>query len=152
MVFNEYEVYLENQLPVLVKLKEYDLSKRKLENPKDMKEFFCDELKLNKLAEERLYMLATNQRNKPIGLFMISKGTNNCSVFSPREILIRLSLVGATNFFIIHNHPSEDVSLSKDDLATYKRLKEVGKITNFNLLDFIIIGGNDFYSALENKL
>lgn len=151
MILSEFEVYLENQIPVLVKLKDYDLKDRIIEEPKDIKDFFCEELNLNRFAEERLYLLATNQRNKPIGLFLITKGTGNCSIFSPREMLIRLALVGATNFFIVHNHPSGDVTLSKDDEKTYNRMREVGKLTNFNLIDFIIIGGNDYYSMLESK-
>ena len=39
---------------------------------------------------------------------------------------------------------------SSEDLDVTKRLKQAGNILGINVLDHLIIGGDGFYSMLEN--
>lgn len=111
---------------------------------KVMKEVF----KLDKKAEEYVYMIALNTTLKPIGFFEVSHGAVNQSIMSPSEIFIRALLVGASNIILVHNHPSGDTTPSQSDIRTTKRMKDCANLMNISLLDHIIIG-DDIYSFLR---
>lgn len=111
--------------------------------------FAREVLKLHELAEEEFWMLAINSKCKVIGIFMISHGTVNATIASPREILMRALLVGATNMIVLHNHPSGSTEPSKDDVYTTKRIQEACNLIGIKLVDHIIVG-NDFYSFKGN--
>ena len=100
------------------------------------------------LTEEYVWLLALDTKCKLIGLFDISHGTVNASLVTPREIFVKLCLCGATNFVIVHNHPTGDSTPSEQDIKITQQLKEVGEIMNIELLDHIIIG-YDYYSFQE---
>lgn len=112
---------------------------------KVMKEVF----KLDKKAEEYVYMIALNTKLKPIGFFEISHGTVNASLCNPREIFIRALLVGASSIVMVHNHPSGDCTPSSTDIKCHKRIKSCSDILNVQLLDNVIIGDR-YYSFKEN--
>lgn len=105
-------------------------------------------LGLLEAAEEYVYTLALDNKNKATGLFEISHGTVNSSVISPREIYIRALLLGASSIILFHNHPSGDVTPSKDDILVTKRVKAAGELLGVELLDHIIIG-DTYYSFKE---
>lgn len=106
------------------------------------------------LAEERVWMLATNNKNKLIGIFEIAHGTINNCILQPREIFVRACICGAAHIFIVHNHPSGDPEPSEEDNRMTQRIAEVGKLIGIPLLDHIIIGNHQYYSYFEmnNKL
>lgn len=99
-------------------------------------------------SEEHLWMVAMKAKNRVVGVFEISHGTISESCFSPREIFIRLCLCGATNFIVVHNHPSGDTTPSETDIDATKRIKYAGDIMGIPLLDHIIIG-NDYRSVMD---
>lgn len=120
-------------------------------SPREIYSFMCQTFELDKKAEEYLYMIAFNTKQKVLGVFEISHGTVNQSLVSPREIYIRALLCGATGIALIHNHPSGVTSPSKEDMQVYKRIKEAGEIIGVPLLDNIIIGDDQYISFLENN-
>lgn len=100
-------------------------------------------------SEEHLYMICFNVRMKPLGIFKISQGTVNSSLCSPREIFLKSLLSNATAITIIHNHPSQDVTPSQEDIIVYEKLKDAGNFIGIHFLDSIIVG-NGYYSFYEN--
>jgi DNA repair protein RadC len=83
---------------------------------------------------------------------IISKGTVNYSVITPREIFAEALLSNAVAVILIHNHPSGDSSPSKDDIHFTSRVRESGELINVQLLDHIIIGNNNYTSFAEKGL
>lgn len=73
------------------------------------------------------------------------------SQLGSREVFVRLCLLGASSFVVVHNHPSGDPSPSIDDNATTKRLKSAADIMGIPLVDHIIIGDSAFYSYAEHN-
>lgn len=53
---------------------------------------------------------------------------------------IQLSNSRAGAFIVVHNHPSGELTISKEDISTTKRLFEAGRLIGIELLDHIIIG------------
>lgn len=141
----------ENKHNVLVKENSCNYPVNVLNNPQAAAEMLNDVFRLNKQAEEHLYMIALNTKGKPLGVFEISHGTVNSALCTPREIFIRSLLCGASGIILAHNHPSGDVTPSKEDIATHKRIKETGQLVGIELLDSIIVG-DGYYSFKMNGI
>ena len=76
----------------------YASEKGQMNTPAQIVHLCNDVLQANRLAEEHLWLLAFNTKNKLLGLFEISHGTVNGSLITPREIFVRLFLCGAVRF------------------------------------------------------
>lgn len=141
-----------DNLNILVKEKSCNCTDvETLNNPSLIAEMFNVVFRLNKQAEEYLYMLALNTKGKPLGVFEVSHGTIDTTICNPREIFIKALLCGASGIVIAHNHPSGDTTPSKEDIESYNRLKEAGKLIGINVLDSIIVG-DSYYSFVENGI
>lgn len=105
----KYKVLLdEENKNILVKesAQLYASEKGQMNTPAQIVHLCNDVLQANRLAEEHLWLLAFNTKNKLLGLFEVSHGTVNGSLITPREIFVRLFLCGAVRFVLVHNHPS----------------------------------------------
>ena len=141
----------EDQHNILVKENSCNYPVSSLSNPQSVMEMLNAVFRFNKQAEEYVYMIALNTKCKPLGVFEISHGTINQSICNPREIFIKALLCGATGIILAHNHPSGDTTPSKDDLKTYQRVKEAGKIIGVELFDNLVIG-NGYFSFMESGM
>jgi DNA repair protein RadC len=50
---------------------------------------------------------------------------------------------------VAHNHPSGELTPSKEDIEITKQLKSAGEIVGIRLLDHIIFNDRGYYSLLE---
>lgn len=83
---------------------------------------------------------------------VISVGTVNKSLMDPREIFTLALLNESVQLILLHNHPSGDVTPSRDDILATKREKQCGELLAVRLVDHIIIGGNGYFSLKEHGL
>lgn len=150
MIISQYELRLKDQQPYLVK-ENTVRGEGSLQNPQKIYEFMCQNYHLSEMAEEHSYMIAQNANCVPVGIFFMSKGTATNTLLNPREIYIRLLLSGATGFVLVHNHPSGNVTPSRDDMLCTERIKKVGDMIGIQLLDHIIVG-NGFCSFQEKGI
>ena len=152
MRINFYDTRIEEDNSImLVKEKGVNYGMESLDNAKCIVNMLNTVIELNKKAEEHIYLIGVNSKNKVVGVFLISKGTVNQCIVSPREIFIRLLLVGAVHFMVCHNHPSKDCTPSGYDIVFTRRLKEAGLLLNVPLADHIIIGGDWYYSFKDQE-
>lgn len=122
----------------------------KISGPQDITDLMNRAFRLNQQAEEYLYLLCMNNKNKLIGVFELSHGSVNYTIMSTRSIFIRAVLCAAVKISLVHNHPGGDVNPSAEDIRITKRVREAGELLEITLVDHIIIG-NGYYSFLENK-
>ena len=101
------------------------------------------------LETEQVRLLILNGRNALINDIIISNGSFNASMASPREIYYNALKHKAVSIIILHNHPSGDPTPSKEDMALTKRLYETGKLVGIPLIDHIVIGDNRYISIKE---
>ena len=52
----------------------------------------------------------------------------------------------------MHNHPSNNVYPSKEDIRFTNSLLKISKLQGIPLLDHIIVGENTYYSFYENNM
>lgn len=140
----------ENQHNILVREKSFNYQADSLRTPEAITEMLNTVFGLNRQAEEYVYMIALNAKNKPLGVFEISHGSVCQSLCNPREIFIKALLCGATGIVLAHNHPSGNVVPSMEDMAVYERIKEAGQLIDIKLLDNIIVG-DGYFSFLEEE-
>ena len=68
-----------------------------------------------------------------------------------REIFIRLCLLGAAQFIVLHNHPSGDPTPSGADLSVTEKLISAGVLLEISLVDHIVLG-DSYYSMKEHGI
>ena len=101
--------------------------------------------------QEYFYCLYLDSQKYLIEKKLLFIGTLNFSPVHPREIFKNAYLLSAASIVLIHNHPSNIILPSKEDLNLTKKLIEIGKINGINVIDHIIIGNNNYYSFYENN-
>ncbi len=118
-----------------------------LTNPSSVANYYMQDMR--HLTQEKVLLIMMDSKSKILKDMIISSGTVNSSLLSPREIFIHALKYEAVNIIILHNHPSGDPTPSKEDIHTTKRLKEVGNLIGIKLMDHIIIGDNKYISLGE---
>ena len=83
---------------------------------------------------------------------LLSVGTVNASIVSPREIFKKALEHNAVFVVLVHNHPSGDPTPSSADVEVTKIVKKCGEMMEISLLDHIIIGDNKYISLKEYDL
>ena len=102
--------------------------------------------------KEYFVCLYLNARNQVIHKEVISIGSLSASIVHPREVFQVGVYHSAASIILAHNHPSGDVSPSKDDIDLTHRLREAGLIMGIEILDHIIIAAGDFVSLKETGI
>lgn len=114
------------------------------ENPQSVAEYYMEEMR--HLQQEHLYAMFLNTKNALIRDALISKGTVNASLASPREIFIEAMRCQAVGLILVHNHPSGDSTPSREDCLMTRKVCEAGNLVDIRLLDHVVIGDNNYCS------
>ena len=106
--------------------------------------------KLEGLESEEFWVLGLNQSLKPIGLKRISVGGLTQTVADVRIIFFELIKMKAVGFVLAHNHPSGNVTPSREDKRLTSLVSKAAETMNIKLIDHVIIGAGNFYSFSDN--
>ena len=98
---------------------------------------------------EHFYALALNTKNMLIRVIEVSVGSLNASIVHPRELFRRAVEVSAASVVVCHCHPSSDVTPSGADIQLTRRLMKAGDVFGIEVLDHVIIGGDEFSSLRD---
>ena len=115
-----------------------------------------DELRIEReKAEQDLKLRQENLKKlKAINFNIVSMGSINGSVAAIPNILKSGILSNAAGFLLLHNHPSGDVTPSKEDITATRRCVAAGKLMDIPCLDHVIVGGSnrDMFSFRESGM
>lgn len=123
---------------------------RRFQSPADIADFYME--RLRQQEQECVWCLMLDTKNSFLGETMISKGTVNASIFSPREIFVTALNYRAVTIALVHNHPSGDPTPSTEDLIATRQIIECGELLGIHILDHIIIGDRSYESLRERML
>ena len=118
--------------------------------PSTVASYFMEELRHEE--KEMILLLSLDNRLHLIEKYILSIGTVNSSLLSPREVFVRAMKCQASSVMLLHNHPSGDATPSRDDLLVTGRIKETGELVDIPLIDHIIIGDGCYTSLKEKNL
>jgi DNA repair protein RadC len=83
---------------------------------------------------------------------IITIGTLNQSLVHPREVFAPAIEKRCASIIVSHNHPSDNLTPSKEDIFITQRLKQSGKILGIEILDHIIFSKIGFISLQQEGI
>lgn len=125
---------------------------KKITTPEDIYQIMAPIYSQNDKADrekEQLYMIGLDTRNNIKTIDLISMGTVNETLVSPREVYRTALIKGCISIILVHNHPSQEPTPSQADIDVTKRLKEAGEVVSVNLLDHLIYTDTSFTSLKQ---
>lgn len=118
-----------------------------INKPETIANYFME--KLRHQRKECVILACLDGKGQILKEILLSSGSVNMSLISPREVFLEALRNDAVNVILIHNHPSGDPSPSEADIQSTKRVFDMGQLLDVLLLDHIIIGDNCYFSFRE---
>ena len=98
---------------------------------------------------EEAWVMLLNTSCKVLGVARLSVGNQEHTIIDPRTTLQLMIKTNAVNLIIFHNHPSQSLAFSPEDIKITKNMMETCKLLNMNCLDHIIVGEDGYSSYSE---
>lgn len=125
-------------------------SDENIDSPEKMVSVVGSEIK--ELANECVFLANLNTKNQIINMSVISQGLINQSLLHPREVFNKAILSNASGVILFHNHPTGDITPSKQDKDITEKIAFSGELLGIKLLDHIIVGaGNSEYFSFAQE-
>jgi DNA repair protein RadC len=121
-----------------------------LQTPEAVAKYYQEDMR--HMQQEQFYVMLFNTRQVLIRDILISQGTVNASLASPREIFIEALRYQAVSLILVHNHPSGDPEPSSEDISLTRRVCEAGQLVGIFLQDHVIVGEHTYVSMKERGL
>ena len=115
-----------------------------IDSPEEAVKQFDD---IKYLKQENVVMLTLDGARRLINRHEISKGTLTSSIVHPREVFSPAIEDRAASIIIAHNHPSGMLTISDQDKAVTKRIREAGDLLGIPLDDHIVVTKDGFISV-----
>lgn len=106
---------------------------------------------LQQETKEYFLTVHLDGKNRILAVEILSVGSLNQSIVSPRELYKTALLSSAAAVVLIHNHPTGDPTPSREDIEITKRLVAAGELLAIRVIDHIIIGDR-FLSFAEQGM
>lgn len=100
---------------------------------------------------EAMGIIAVSAQGDVLNASLVSVGSLDCSVVSPREIFKTAILSNAARIIMFHNHPSGNPMPSPEDREVTARIRQAGELMGIKLDDHIIYGDGLYYSFMEHN-
>ncbi len=104
------------------------------------------------LDQEHLRVILLNTKNEVLATHEVYKGSVNSAVVRVAEVLRPAIRENCPSMIIVHNHPSGDPTPSPEDILVTRQIRVSGEMMDIELLDHIIIGGQNCVSLKEKGL
>ncbi|KXK37156.1 MAG: DNA repair protein RadC [Saprospiraceae bacterium] len=109
--------------------------------------------KLADRPHEEFWVVFCSRSNKVIKMEFIGRGGTSSVVVDPKIILKSAIEHLASSIILGHNHPSGNLTPSREDIMITQKIKDAAELVDMKVLDHIIIGDNKYYSfADEGRL
>ncbi len=100
-------------------------------------------------TKEQLRGLYLNSRYEIVHDEVISVGSLTANIVHPREVFRPAIEHSAVAIIIAHNHPSGNLEPTSEDIAVTGQLRAAGKLLGIDLLDHLVIAGDQFNRIKE---
>lgn len=116
-------------------------------SPESIANYYMEEMRY--LQREQIRLLLFDTKHHLLKSLIISEGTVNASITTPREIFMEALKYEAVHIILLHNHPSGDTTPSSEDINLTKRIYDAGILIGIHLSDHIILGNQEFTSLRQ---
>ena len=122
----------------------------KFNDPESIADYYMESLRHEE--QEIVLCMMFDTKNNLLGDEIITRGTVNLSLISPREVFLAALAYHAVQIILVHNHPSGDAMPSQEDFLATERIRAAGELLGIRLLDHIVIGDHCFESIYGRSL
>ena len=122
---------------------------RKISNSNDAYCIFKD---LSFLKVEVFSVIFLDRANNVLSHKKMFRGGISETAVDLRTILKMALDLSATSFICGHNHPSGNLTASSVDTTLCNQIKSAGKLLQISLIDFLIIGNNEYLSFQDKGI
>jgi DNA repair protein RadC len=105
--------------------------------------------RLRDVRQEEFHALLLDTRHRLLREVLVTRGTLDASLISPREVFRVAVVEGAAAIILAHNHPSGDPTPSPDDRAVTRQIAAAGRALGIPVLDHVVVGDGRFASLAE---
>jgi DNA repair protein RadC len=97
---------------------------------------------------EHLLVLLVDNQNYVRGIHTVAIGTESMLATNP-SCFFRAAIVhGSMGVVMMHNHPSANVTASREDIVFYRKMRLASELLGVSLLDSIIVNRHGDYSRV----
>lgn len=121
-----------------------------LRSSKTVKDYLTHNLRERK--REVFMVIFLDGQNQIIKMEELFTGSLTTSAIYPREVVQKVLDHDAASVILVHNHPSGSLTPSGSDRAVTKKLQVALAAIDVEILDHLIVGGNDFFSFADHRL
>jgi len=105
--------------------------------------------RLMDLNREEFWVVLCNRAHKVTDRVRISSGGMHGTIVDVKVLMKAVIQGGAVAIIIAHNHPSGNRSPSEEDIQLTKKIREATRLMDIQLLDHIIVAGNQYTSFAD---
>ena len=132
-----------------IKEENYKYNTRTISSATDIVKIINEIEELEKATEEITILICLNLKNQIVGFSEVAKGGINYCYLDLKSIFKMALLCNSSKIILVHNHPTESPIASKNDIGLTNKLKNACKLMDIQLLDHIIVAGNQFVSCIK---
>ncbi|MEA3286776.1 MAG: DNA repair protein RadC [Candidatus Marinimicrobia bacterium] len=107
---------------------------------------------LRERNREIFMVIFLDSQNQILKMDEMFAGTLNTSAVYPRQVVQKVLDYDAASVILVHNHPSGGLTPSSSDRAVTKKLQTALAAIDVDILDHLIVGGNEFFSFADHRL
>lgn len=104
---------------------------------------------LARYRHERFYAVSLDARNRVLRRHLVAVGSVSAVVVHPREVFRAAIRAGASALIVLHNHPTDVLDPSPEDLQITQRLIDAGRTIGIPLIDHLIVGRGGYVSMRD---
>jgi DNA repair protein RadC len=116
----------------------YEIAKNIYRNLSDDQEHFC--------------ILFLDNGNNITGYKVLFSGGMNAATVDLKVVFRNALLFGARSLILVHNHPSNTLTASQEDIKMTQEIKQAGKLLGIKILDHIILTNNSYLSMADETI
>jgi DNA repair protein RadC len=139
----------------LVKDKSISFGNRRLSNSKEAQALIQQLImKRGQNDREQFAVILLNAKNDIIGVNIVSVGGLSSASVYPREVLKPAILANSAAMILCHNHPSNSLEPSPEDLAITKKIVQASELMGITVHEHLIISLEDerYFSMADNGI
>ena len=99
--------------------------------------------------KEFFIVFGLDTQNKVIYREVVTIGGLNSTIIEPRGVFKKAIMMSCNSLILAHNHPSQELEPSKEDITTTKKLKQGGEILGIKILDHLIFNKETYKSFID---
>lgn len=107
---------------------------------------------LSDLSHEEFWILLLDRANQLLKKVHVSEGGFSGTVADPKKIFKIALDNNSSSIILAHNHPSNNMEPSENDITLTKTICKAGETLEINVLDHIIVGSDRYFSFADEGL